>query len=151
MKFSIYILSLLILFNACATEEEPKPLETGPLQDPVETPAPPMNSQARAMGTFTSYAHGLSGKAVIYVDDKNQRTLRLENFNMTPGPDVYVFLSKSNNYSAGGTVPITMLKGGYANSDISLTLNDDVNLTTHKFVLVYCVQFSSLFGFAEPM
>ncbi len=151
MKLSIFFISQLILLASCATEEDPKRLETGPLQEPTITADPPPNSAATTMGTFTSYAHGLSGKAVVYVDNKNKRTLRLENFNMSSGPDVYIFISKSNNYSAGNTIPITMLKGSYSNSDLSLTLDDGVDLNTHKFVLVYCVQFSSLFGYAEPM
>jgi hypothetical protein len=85
----------------------------------------------------------------VYTEPNNKRTLRLENFTMTPGPDVYVFVSKTNNYSAANTIPITMLKESYNNSNLSLALDDQIDLTTHKFVLVYCVQFSSLFGYAE--
>lgn len=147
--FSIIFLTLMSLLS-CSTDDEQQPLETGPLQQPAKTDNPPSNSVTTAMGTFTSYAHGLSGDVVIYTDDTNMRKLRLENFNMTSGPDVYVFLSKTNNYSAGNTIPITMLNGSFTNSNLTLTLDNSVDLNTYRFALVYCVQFSSLFGYAEP-
>lgn len=150
MRYKMFAFVCLLAMAACSTDDEPQPLEVGPLQEPVQNDKPPGNSEATGMGTFTSYAHSLAGKAVVYTDPNNKRTLRLENFTMTAGPDVYVFLSKTNNYSAANTIAVTMLKGGYTDSNLSLMLDDQVDLTTHKFVLVYCVQFSSLFGYAEP-
>jgi hypothetical protein len=148
MKYLSFIFLLAIV--ACNSNEDPKPLEVEDLQEPSQNGTPPANSIATTMGTFTSYAHSLSGKAVIYTDQNTTRTLRLEEFTMTPGPDVYVLLSKTNNYSSANTIPIAMLKDGYTNTNLSMTLDNSIDLTTHKFVLVYCVKFSSLFGFAEP-
>lgn len=150
MRYLLFLVVSLLACGACSPEEDPKPLEVEPLQEPVQSQSPPGNAMAIGMGTFTSYAHSLSGQAVVYTESNNKRTLRLENFTMTPGPDVYVFVSKTNNYSAANTIPITMLKDGYNNSNLSLSLDDKIDLKTHKFVLVYCVQFSSLFGYAEP-
>ncbi|MEJ7644795.1 MAG: DM13 domain-containing protein [Chryseolinea sp.] len=149
MKYFNVLLFVIFAFVSCNSDEDPKPLETEELQEPIITDEAPANSAPTSMGAFTSYAHGLSGKAVIYADASNAQTLRLELFNLTSGPDVYVFLSKSNNYSAANAIPITMLKGSYANNNLTLTLDNSIDLETHKFVLVYCVEFSSLFGFAE--
>lgn len=150
MRRVLLLVVSLITFAACSTEDDPAPLDTDPLQTPEINDNPPVNAVAMGMGAFTSYAHNLSGKAVVYSEPNSKRTLRLENFTMTPGPDVYVFVSKSNNYSAANTIAVAMLTGGYDNSNLSLSLDDEIDLTTHKFVLVYCVQFSSLFGYAEP-
>jgi hypothetical protein len=151
MKLSKFIFSSLMFIISCSTDDEPKPLEAAPLQEPVESAYPPANSVPTSMGIFIGFAHGLSGQAVVYTDDKKMRKLRLEDFNMTSGPDVYVFLSKTNNYSAGNTIPITMLKGSFSNSNLTLALNGSIDLSIYKFVLVYCVQYSSLFGYTEPL
>jgi hypothetical protein len=147
-------LALAFVFSvalvACTADDEPKPLETNDVQEPAKDVDPPSDAIATSMGTFSSFAHGLSGKAVVYTATGNKRILRLENFTMTQGPDVYVFLSKTNNYSAANTIAVGKLKEGYSNSNLTLSVDDTVDLNVHKFVLVYCVQYSSLFGYAEP-
>ena len=150
MKYLTLLFLLSIVLASCSSEDEPKPLKDDDVQEPSKDVDPPLNATATTMGTFTSFAHGLSGEAVIYLETTNKRTLRLENFTMTTGPDVYVFLSKTNNYSKANTIPIAILKEGYANSNLTINVDDTVDLTAHKFVLVYCVEFSSLFGYAEP-
>jgi hypothetical protein len=151
MKNLTLALFLFMASAACSPDEEPKPLVAEDVQEPLKDVDRPSGTIATIMGTFTSFAHGLSGKVVIDTDSSNNRTLRLENFTMNQGPDVYVFLSKSNNYSAANTIPLALLKEGYSNSNLTLSVDETVDLNEHKFVLVYCVQFSSLFGYAEPM
>ena len=150
MKYLPFIFFFFVALTSCSSDDEPKPVKNEELPEPSKDDGPPLNTTAITMGTFTSFAHSLSGKAVIYFESNNKRTLRLENFTMTAGPDVYVFLSKTNNYSDANTIPVGVLKEGYDNSDLTLNVDDMIDLTTHKFVLVYCVEFSSLFGYAEP-
>lgn len=150
MKYFVMLFTsaALVLIVSCSDENDPKPLSEDLAEPEVGAEVPP-NSMATTMGTFTSYAHGLSGNAVLYVNDQGARTLRLENFTMSAGPDVYVLFSKANNYSQANTVPLSMLKNGYSNENLNISVPDSIDLTTHKFVLVYCVQFNSLFGFSE--
>lgn len=139
---------LCFAFAACSNEE-PKRFQSDDLQEPAENVTQDANSIVLGMDVFSSYAHNLSGEAVLYESTDGTRSLRLKNFTMTNGPDVYVFLSTTNNYSAGNTKAIAILKKEYSNSDLTARVSDDVDLTKYKFVLVYCVQFSSLFGYAE--
>jgi hypothetical protein len=100
-------------------------------------------------GVFTGYAHDLSGKASLFCGDDGSKTIRLQDFNMLAGPDVYVYISKSNNYSQANVIEVTKLTSGYMNSDINFAFKSTSFTSEYKFVLVYCVQFNSLFGYAE--
>ncbi len=138
----------IVLVMSCASEDDPAPMN-GDLQEPQVGSEVPTNSTVLTMGTFTSYAHGLMGKAFLYINAEGGRTLRFENFTMSAGPDVYVLFSKSNNYSEANTVAISMLKEGFSNQSLNIQVPDSIDLETHKFVLVYCIQYNSLFGFSE--
>jgi hypothetical protein len=150
MKYLTTALMFSVALAACTAGDEPKPLETNDVQEPAKDVDPSSDAIATSTGVFASFAHGLSGEAVVYTATGNKRILRLQNFTMTQGPDVYVFLSTSNNYSAANTIAVGKLKEGYSNSNLTLSVGDTVDLNVHKFVLVYCVQYSSLFGYAEP-
>lgn len=149
--FTVLISSAMFVFvSSCSSEDDPTAVIDN-LQDPQVDVGVPPNSSVITMGTFTSFAHGLSGEAVIYADAEGDRTLRFKNFTMSAGPDVYVLFSKSNNYSKANTIAISMLKDGYSNQNINFSVPDSIDISTHKFVLVYCVQFNSLFGFSEQI
>ena len=109
----------------------------------------PSNKEQIAIGTFTSYAHNLSGKASLFCGEDGGKAIRLEDFNMVAGPDVYIFVSKSNNYSKGNAIEVVKLTSGYMDSDINFDFKLPEYTNEHKFVLVYCVQYNSLFGYAE--
>lgn len=139
------LLFVAIVTFSCGSEEEVVP--AGAPNDMVMDMTP-SGQDKRGMGVFTGYAHSLSGKAVLLTDG-NSNTIRLEDFNMTAGPDVYVFVSKANNYSQSNVIEVAKLTSGYTDSDINLSFNSAEFTSEHKFVLVYCVQFNSLFGYAE--
>ena len=109
----------------------------------------PENKKQTGAGVFTSYAHDLSGKASLFCGDDGNKAIRLEDFNMLAGPDVYIFISKSNNYSKANVIEVAKLTSGYMDSNINFDLKSQSFTSEHKFVLVYCVQYNSLFGFAE--
>ena len=79
----------------------------------------PENKIQTGAGVFTSYAHDLSGKASLFCGDDDNKAIRLEDFNMLAGPDVYVFISKSNNYSKSNVIEVAKLTSGYMDSDIN--------------------------------
>ena len=98
-------------------------------------------------GSFTSYAHNLKGAVGLYKDTLEMKAFHLEGFSMTQGPDVRVYISKTNNYSNANTIEIAQLKETYSNQDITIPV---VNYPDeYKFVLIYCLEFHSLFGYAE--
>ena len=109
----------------------------------------PETKKETGAGVFTSYAHDLSGKASLFCGDGDNKAIRLEDFNMVAGPDVYVFISKSNNYSKANVIEVAKLTSGYMDSDINFDFKSQNFTSEYKFVLVYCVQFNSLFGYAE--
>jgi hypothetical protein len=145
MKTLQIILIASIFAFSCASEDDIAP--TG--MDNMVMDMPPANTDLNGMGTFTSYAHNLAGKAVLLTDDAGKRVVRLEDFTMTSGPDVYVFVSKSNNYSQANVIEVAKLTSGYMDSDINFDFSSSAYTSDYKFVLVYCIQFNSLFGFAE--
>jgi hypothetical protein len=142
MRNRLYAVVLLVLVLVACKKDEELPTQV------VNNMATNV-SDTIGQGTFTSYEHGLGGRAILYNETTGARTLRLENFNMTPGPDVYLFLSTTSSYSAANVIEIQKLTTGYSNSNINFPVNSTNYTPAHKYVLVYCIQFSSLFGYAE--
>jgi len=146
-KFTIHaILGLcLTLTLACKKKkmDEISPGTVETVQD-KQTPA----SDTIGKGTFISYEHGLAGNALLYNEKTGGKILRLTGFNMTPGPNVYVYLSKTSSYSSSNTIAITRLTTGYSNSNLNFAVPESYS-SEYKYVLVYCIQFNSLFGYAE--
>jgi hypothetical protein len=94
--------------------------------------------------------HNAEGVArILAVNDGNMqhRILRLENFKSTNGPDLYVYLSKDPRSIDDGYVELARLKGNIGNQNYDIP--DDVNLEEYSNVLIWCKQFSVLFGYAD--
>lgn len=98
-------------------------------------------------GTFTSYQHSLAGKAMLYTDVMNKKVIALQEFSMTAGPDVHVFLSKTASYSPSNVLDVATLNTGYINSNLYYTINGYD--PSYRYVLVYCITYSALFGYTE--
>lgn len=137
---------LLLLMGSCdESADDPQSNSNGAAPEPVIEN--PMHSGAVTYGTFTSYQHNLHGAAAVYVDTLGMTTIRLVEFTMSQGPDVRVYLSRSNNYSKANTIEIARLTESYSMQNINLPVASYSQ--EFKFVLVYCLQFNSLFGYAE--
>ncbi|HEY8140434.1 MAG TPA: DM13 domain-containing protein [Nitrososphaera sp.] len=88
--------------------------------------------------------HDASGLAkVIPIDGSS--VLRLEDFRSTNGPDLYVYLSVDKE--ATDFVDLGRLKGNIGNQNYDIPEGTD--LSKYDTVLVWCKQFSVLFGSAE--
>ncbi len=104
-------------------------------------------------GTFVGAGDGIhnaEGVAkILAVSDGNMehRILRLENFKSTNGPDLYVYLSKDSRSIDDGYIELATLKGNIGNQNYNIP--DDVNLEEYSHVLIWCKQFSVLFGYAD--
>ena len=135
----------LVVISVCCKKKE----DIGPTVMVMSAP-PSATSDTIGEGNFTSYAHNLSGSALLYKEgNPTVKKVRLYNFNMSAGPDVYVYLSKTSSYSAANVLQITRLTTGYSNSSITFDVNHASYSSDYKYVLVYCVQYSSLFGYVE--
>lgn len=107
-------------------------------------------AQIIAEGSFVGIdaVHKGSGTAKIIQQD-NEAYLRFENFSVTNGPDLYVYLSDSNTpgttlASLGNYTNLGTLKGniGDQNYDIPTEHIDD------RTIIIWCQQFGVLFSYA---
>ena len=88
--------------------------------------------------------HKVEGQAKI-IESEGTKYIRFENFQSTNGPDLKVYLATDT--SANTYVSLGDLKGNIGNQNYEIP--EDANLNTYDNVLIWCEQFSVLFGHAE--
>jgi len=123
----------------------------------VPTPASAQSTQPvlLASGQFGAIdgVHKGQGTARVFRLGDGQRILRLEEFKVTNGPDLYVYLSghaaprNSGQLHEGGALELGRLKGNIGNQNYALPA--DADLSKFKSVVIYCKQFSVVFSTAE--
>ena len=94
-------------------------------------------------GTFrdADKAHKGSGMATIYEGPDGSRVLRLEDFNSTNGPDLYVIISPTANpqsreeVSAPGHINLGKLKGNIGNQNYSIP--DEAEISAQGSIVIY--------------
>ncbi len=101
------------------------------------------NSTVVLQGNFQSGAHTTTGIAKITMEN-NKRMLVFENFKTDPGPDLLVYVATSTDFS--NAIEIDKLKA--SNGNFSYEISASINLEQNKYVLIWCKQFSVLFGSA---
>jgi hypothetical protein len=134
---NVCALFALMLFMAC-TEEGPEITGNDPKDEMAVT---------LGMGEFIDLnaGHHLSGTVLILADDKNQKTLRFEDLSVVNGPDVNVYLSKTPMYK--DVIDLGDLKA--TKGSVNYALDPSINTSEHKYVLIWCVEYAVLFGYAE--
>lgn len=95
-------------------------------------------------GNFMRSSHATSGTARIVKDSNDRRFLVFENFSTDNGPDLRVRLSK--NTSAAQYQEVARLTAVAGNFSYELAANIDPTVYNH--VLIWCEDFSVLFGYA---
>jgi len=87
-----------------------------------------------------------SGKAQLLRMGDGGYVVGLEDFRVTNGPDLYVYLASGLDPSAG-FLDLARLKGnvGDQNYDVPAGMNPQA----YGYVLIWCKAFSVLFGYAE--
>jgi hypothetical protein len=89
--------------------------------------------------------HNTEGAAkVIPLQDRGS-ILRLENFRSTNGPNVHVYMS--TNKDATDFVDLGRLKANIGNQNYNIPIG--INVAKYKYVLIWCKDFSVLFGSAQ--
>jgi len=76
--------------------------------------------------------------------DKIEPGLTFENFQVTNGPDLRVYLTSDGNVKNG--IHLENLKGSKCSQNYSL---DDIDVGVYDVVVIYCQPFGVYFGQAE--
>jgi hypothetical protein len=119
--------------------EDKKAIEDSMSEEPVMT---------SLSGNFVGVGDGIhdaQGKAKVISLEDGSNVLRLENFQSTNGPDLYVYLATDEK--ATDYVNLGRLKANNGNQNYNIPYGTD--LSRYDSVLVWCKQFSVLFGSAE--
>ena len=96
--------------------------------------------------------HKGSGKATIYRLAGGSRLLRLEDFNVTNGPDLRVILTRAQDPEQAGEVTgpghleLSKLKGNMGNQNYPIPDNADVS--SFNSVVIFCKPFKVIFSVA---
>jgi hypothetical protein len=117
--------------------------DTEVMEDMTEKTGP----TALVSGDFTGADdfHMGSGTATIYQLDDGSQVLRLEDFEVTNGPDLHVFLIPQDG-SMDGSVDLGSLKGNIGDQNYEIPIG--VDITQLGSVMIYCVPFSVTFATA---
>ena len=91
--------------------------------------------------------HNAQGNIKVVSLPDGGKILRLENFKSTNGPNVHVYLSSDKR--ATDYVDLGKLKANNGNQNYNISAGTDI--TKHNIVLIWCKDFSVLFGSAAFM
>ena len=135
MKKFIYLTPLSILLLSCEV--------SGDLTQDIVAIAPlAQNTPSIAAGTFTPTSGiKVSGAAKIYLNGA-QNEVRLENFSVSSGPDLKVYLSKTEN-------PTDFVNLGNLTAATVYAIPTQVKIADYKYVLIHCQQYNHLFAVAQ--
>lgn len=132
MLKKIIIPALLLLFISCEKEDD---------MTPAIYPVPNGPSLIFKGSFVPTSGITVSGEAKIYVENTARKVV-LENFSISDGPDLKVYLSKSDT-------PNDFVNLGDLTAATVYSIPEQVNLTQYKYVLIHCQQFNHLFAIAE--
>jgi hypothetical protein len=133
MKKMLFIALLASLFMVSCKDEELIIDDTPIVTVPTET--------TLLTGTFQTQAHTTSGTAKIIEDKDKKRFLVLENLKSDSGPDLRIYLAADNTIK-NATEITTKITIGNSKFELPTTLD----LKTQNNVIIWCKQFSVLFG-----
>jgi len=108
----------------------------------------PAASLVIPMGNFIGIGDGIHdavGEVFIIEAEDGSKFLRFENFKASNGPDLYVYLATDEN--ASDYISLGRLKGNIGNQNYLIPPGAD--LSNQDTVLIWCKQFSVLFGSAK--
>lgn len=127
--------------------------EGGDVDSEEPMPDSPSDPVALVMGDFRNADdfHMGSGTAIIYELDDGSRILRLENFEVTNGPDLHVLLvpntDPTSREDVEGYVDLGSLKGNLG--DQNYDIPSEIDLSLFGSVVIYCQPFHVLFSVAS--
>jgi hypothetical protein len=105
-----------------------------------------------AQGEFTGAdaSHQGSGTATIVQREGGDLVLQLEDFSVTDGPDLYVYLTgaaaPASGDDLGEIVDLGLLRS--PTGDQEYDIPDDTAVEDYSSVVIYCLAFEVLFAYA---
>lgn len=136
MKQLFFILAVSSMLFACKKSATP----TEPSNDQFD----PATATRLASGNFINGSHPASGMVGLYTRN-GVKKLWISNFSTDSGPDLRVYLAKDRQ--ANSFISLGKLKSATGNQLYDISGMPDHG--EYKYVLIWCQQFSVLFGSAE--
>jgi hypothetical protein len=156
MKKLVVLLVVLIVASAAWYACRPERLFINQkVNEQFPTAAAATATTRLAAGQFRSGAHETKGTATIFQLGDGKRTLRLENFETSNGPDVHVYLvaaedaKDDESVTRAGFIDVASLKGNIGDQNYELPANAD--LGKYRAVTIWCKRFGVNFGTAPLM
>lgn len=131
MKKVILFLFVAFSFTHCTKD----------VKDVTETI--PTDLTVISQGSFTPGVHSVSGVVKLSKDGANKKYLVFEDFKTESGPDLRIWLAEDNSAKNYVEITNTVNNGKY-----KLELASDIDTSKRTYVLVWCKQFTVLFGSA---
>jgi len=139
MKKVLVIFSISLLLLSCVKNE---------VLTPVVQTAPPgvANGTQEYLGIFINGVHSVSGTVKVIADkiDIQKKYLSFENFKTDTGPNLYIYLAE-DKASKGFISVVKLDKTGTFVLDVPA----NIDFSKQKYVLIWCQQYSVLFGSAK--
>jgi hypothetical protein len=133
MKKRFVLLIIPVLFSACQEE--------GPLTRSAEVAVIVPTAELKYRGLFEPTSGiSVSGEAKIYLEN-GQYKVQLENFSVSSGPDLKVYLSKA-------ATPNEFVNLGNLTSQTVYAIPSSVDVADYSHVLIHCQQYNHLFAIA---
>ena len=121
-----------------------------PMSEPMVTEMSTSQTVSLASGDFrhADRFHKGSGTATIYRLEDDSHVLRLENLNVTNGPDLRVLLmvDPEGGDKSQGYIELGKLKGNIGNQNYEIPA--DVDPLEYNAVMIYCKPFHVVFSTA---
>ncbi|MEX0658300.1 MAG: DM13 domain-containing protein [Egibacteraceae bacterium] len=122
-------------------------------EDPPAAEQPPAEPVATAAGSFSSrHRYTVVGTATVYQLADGSRTLRLEDFESTNGPGLFVYLTAADEANSdteldADFVDLGALRGNIGNQNYDIP--PEVDLDHYNTVVIWCRPFLRGFGAAD--
>ena len=131
---------MLVAGVSCSEDDDNTPVN--PVDDDFDPTE--MNVTLVKEGSLMGVGHSVTGDIKVY-DDSGNLVVVLDPFMSQNGPDLKVYLSKDEK--ATDYLNLGPLKSVTGKQSYNVTGTPDLN--EYKFVMIWCQQFSVLFGIAE--
>ena len=133
---------------ASAPPASPSQSPSSPSVQPVAPTEPPWTPAAPRAGTFTGTDdfHFGRGTATLRETAPGEWSIRLDDFSVRNGPDLYVYLSPARKTYMDGAIEVAKLKATDGSFNVRLPAGTDP--AGARSVLIWCKQFSHLFAYA---
>ena len=120
----------------------------GPASAAADEPSPVLS------GRFQGVAHEAEGVAAVYATGEGALVLRFSDFDVSNGPDLYVYLVAAEDAPDDATVErssfisVARLKGNVGDQNYELPA--EVDVSTYRTVVIWCRRFGVNFA-AAPL